>query len=1053
MAYVCPLEIGFFAGGSISFSGETPTKRDLGGAEYCAVSMAEALASRGHRVSVFTKDSQEVYQGETHLYVNGVFYYPMERAWKEVCHATQWDVFIISRDFGILSNTVLTSKLTVLWNHDILSDPETFREHIHRADKIYCLSAYHKQQYLTKLTDETTGKCTLKPEHISLTRNGVDLHLIEEALKLNVLHSNIKNGKFVNPTFVYSSRPERGLFYLLRDIWPHVLERIPNAKLKVATYDVSAELLPEYIKTIHQACYNLMRRMPSVEFMGSLRRLELFQVIAASYALIYPSIFPEISCLSVLESQSLGTPALTSERGALKESNWTDENIIFNSQLIEDGFYGKELTFMTNPPQKEHVANWICDFYYNYWEKDEVSDRAHIQQDIQEFYDWNVIAGEWEKDFFTHFEHRSTSKAKRVIQNLIYHSDLLAAKWALEQVQACTGRIVLEESDFTTLDSEIREHLQYHHVEPEQYAAGELNENIHIAPERMKIVLDVIEKKFGHEQPFTLIDIGCGNGRMLYHILKNFHNCQVMGIDFSQKLCTLASENLFHAFPSLEGARPFIQQGDILEFPLPDKEDQADVVIAAEWLEHQVELVKALTTVDAWCKEGGLVIYTTPYGPWEAMSFGSAHTADGHEIRDHVSHFEHRDIAEMFQDVNYQVEACTIQRSNIDNSIVGNYVISYEKHTLHEDQTLASTDGYVTVQNKFYTPDYMRKFTTTRPYVRVGGLMITKDEEDNITRALKPVKRRVDHMLVYDTGSSDNTVKLACEHVDEVIEGYWDDDFGAARNRALDILLTRDVDVVLWFDADEVLLNAHRLKHYLQGDLGIYKSFIILQQHLMADMPSSSDIPIRLFKNKPEYKFLGKIHEHIMDVTDPNGNLNLFPLYIIPDAKFVHYGYVTEDERRWKAIYRNWDLIKKDREAYPNREMGIIFVMRDYINHVRWHLEKGLQLSQEDVQLLYKVIHDYDRFKEPTAQNHFYARVFYHNALEMLGKSGYPGPDGRVPIHAAMILAAKHGPLPQETFTPEMRWFKDGEELKDYMTRQIEKSYEFVEKKPRVFED
>jgi hypothetical protein len=343
----------------------------------------------------------------------------------------------------------------------------------------------------------------------------------------------------------------------------------------------------------------------------------------------------------------------------------------------------------------------------------------------------------------------------------------------------------------------------------------------------------------------------------------------------------------------------------------------------------------------------------------------------------------------------------------------------------------------------------------------VAGFLITKDEEDNITKALKPLKKRLDNILVYDTGSQDRTVDFAEGTLhpltDMVVKGYWDDDFGAARNRAVDIINhfeQFDADYIYWQDADEVGLNLYKLKHYLQGDLEIYDAFILTQNHLMIDMPLTKDIPIRVFRNKLEYQFFGRIHEHVLDNRDPNGNTNLFPLYIIPDIKIAHYGYVTEDERRWKAIHRNYDILKQHVEEYPNHEMGKIFLMRDYMNHVRWNIEKHRPLTEKDLELLYDVIEKYQQFKEPTQQNHFLASVFYQDALRILGEQRYPLPDGRLPIHASVVLVAKRGPFrAQEEFQPVLRWFKDSKELKAYILRNAEKSCAFVERKPHTFED
>ncbi len=309
-------------------------------------------------------------------------------------------------------------------------------------------------------------------------------------------------------------------------------------------------------------------------------------------------------------------------------------------------------------------------------------------------------------------------------------------------------------------------------------------------------------------------------------------------------------------------------------------------------------------------------------------------------------------------------------------------------------------------------------------------------------------------MLVYDTGSTDRTFELASRYADTVIAGYWDDDFGAARNRALDILSQYDLDWIYWQDFDECLSHAFKLRFYLQGDLGIFQGNILLQQHLMTDSPMTQDIPIRLFRNKPNYQFIGKIHEHVLDSTDSQGNLNLHPLIILPDVKIIHYGYVTEDERRWKAIHRNYALLKKDREAYPDREMGKLFLMRDYLHEVKWsHVEKQQPLTAKHVELLHDIIDRYEEFADPNRQNHVLARFFYQQALEILGSAHVPGPDGIVPIHSVVMLGGLHGPLPSPLDQPQLRWFRNTAEFTDYVTRETTLLCERLGRKRHVFED
>lgn len=84
-----------------------------------------------------------------------------------------------------------------------------------------------------------------------------------------------------------------------------------------------------------------------------------------------------------------------------------------------------------------------------------------------------------------------------------------------------------------------------------------------------------------------------------------------------------------------------------------------------------------------------------------------------------------------------------------------------------------------------------------RPTVSV--VLIVKDEEAVLDGCLASVAW-ADEVVVYDTGSTDRTVEIARRHTDLVVEGHWDDDFGAARTRAL---AHATGDWVLSVDADE----------------------------------------------------------------------------------------------------------------------------------------------------------------------------------------------------------------------------------------------------------
>ncbi len=83
----------------------------------------------------------------------------------------------------------------------------------------------------------------------------------------------------------------------------------------------------------------------------------------------------------------------------------------------------------------------------------------------------------------------------------------------------------------------------------------------------------------------------------------------------------------------------------------------------------------------------------------------------------------------------------------------------------------------------------------------LSASLIVKNEEENLPRCLASLTGLVDEVVVYDTGSTDATVEIARRAGARVIEGYWDDDFGRARNASMEHCAG---EWVLAIDADEV---------------------------------------------------------------------------------------------------------------------------------------------------------------------------------------------------------------------------------------------------------
>ncbi len=185
--------------------------------------------------------------------------------------------------------------------------------------------------------------------------------------------------------------------------------------------------------------------------------------------------------------------------------------------------------------------------------------------------------------------------------------------------------------------------------------------------------------------------------------------------------------------------------------------------------------------------------------------------------------------------------------------------------------------------------------------------MIVKDEEAMIGRCLEAARDAVDEIVVVDTGSTDRTVEIAESHGARVLHHAWDGDFSAARNASFDAATG---DWVMYLDADEVLVadDAQRLRA-LTGRTW-REAFFLTETNHTGDIDDGTAIThdaMRVFRNRPEYRFEGRIHEQIAQH---------LPAYL-PErlerttVRVEHFGYLGAVRDTKDKSNRNLELLER----------------------------------------------------------------------------------------------------------------------------------------------
>lgn len=940
------LDVVFYTEG-LPFDGGTLAERSLGGAETAVVQMAREMARLDNRVRVFCRCERP---GR----YEGVEYHDL-REFGEFVGADDCDVFVCSRHFGALA-APMRSKLNVLWCHDVMT-PEVAPQLsglMYKIDWIFALSEFHKEQIRRHLE---------APEaRVVVTRNGVDLALVEAATR----------GVERDPhKLIYTSRPERGLEVLL-DIWPRLKRAQPELRLAVASY-----AYPEADAQMRQFTGRLAAKMAALEdvrHLGHLDKAGLYREIASARAMVYPSVFPEVSCISALEAAGCGTPIVASKYCALKET-------------VQDAKTG---LLMPGDPRSEEYQERFAQAVLRVVEDDELW-RALSESGqawVRERYQWSQVAAEWQEGFEAFF--RSRDK-EAVWRHLVHHSDLVAAK--LVCPERPTGAEFLDDPE------SYRQH----------YEAGAELAEVDLGPQgvtgtlRFQWLLDQVRARPGIER---ILDVGAGLGWFAIGLTNADERLQVTGLEVSERLVERAQ--VIGAKYAQRPQNTRYMQGaleDVDEAAMGAEQASFDAALVFEVLEHVPDVQRAIGAAERWVKPWGWMFVTIPFGPWESLSFARD------SRRFHVRGFTRRDVEQVFGDkaalsIEHVRTGCTPRGEEL-----GYWLVAYQRT--------------ITPAGQF---DDRRKLIC-RPRQTVSVCMIVKDAEDTLHRCLKSVRGMADELIICDTGSTDSTVQIARQYTDKVCEIGWRDDFGWARNQSVE---RATGDWILWIDADEYLVGAEDLDKYLRENM--YNGYVIRQHHQAIDARFSPDVPVRLYRNGLGIRFYGVIHEH------PEMRLNegISPAVALADVNIVHDGYITEAVRRGRFL-RNLPLLMKDREQYPQRRLGLVFLERDYIHLARYDMERhGGRMTDQAARYLEQAarIHR-DHFRDEEDPLHGYSLPLYQGALELLG-AGY---------EVGYFLGVGLDRAPAVSGEEIVRRRFEGEtELREYLDRQVGRMFRELER-------
>jgi predicted O-linked N-acetylglucosamine transferase (SPINDLY family)/glycosyltransferase involved in cell wall biosynthesis len=345
---------------------DTPYNKSLGGTQSAICYFLEELKIKKHDVYLFNKiDNVKEVRGVKHIPAHTYLQYIKD-------NNLIFDLIIVSclpHDlFQIKSTLNSPTTLYCLWTgHDIDQAASKILKDIKAKDMIdlfMFVSDYQRNRYIEEYN--------ISYSKTLIMRNGIGKPFDKY---LNLPINKIKN------SMTYCSIPWRGLD-LLQPIFKEIKMRNTDATLKI----FSGMNIYQQNETNN---YEELKNMKDVIYNTGIAQSELADELYTIDYLTYPNIFPETSCISILQAMACGCLIVTSNLGALKETmNGMNEYVDIN---------------IHNFDKDNYINNFVNKLNNLMSLNDNLKDmlRERNREYIKQNYTWNIICDKFEKDILS----------------------------------------------------------------------------------------------------------------------------------------------------------------------------------------------------------------------------------------------------------------------------------------------------------------------------------------------------------------------------------------------------------------------------------------------------------------------------------------------------------------------------------------------------------------------------------------------------------------------------------------------------------------------------
>lgn len=212
--------------------------------------------------------------------------------------------------------------------------------------------------------------------------------------------------------------------------------------------------------------------------------------------------------------------------------------------------------------------------------------------------------------------------------------------------------------------------------------------------------------------------------------------------------------------------------------------------------------------------------------------------------------------------------------------------------------------------------------------VHIAALLMVKNEKKRLQITLNSVVGFVDSLVIFDTGSTDNTIEICKEFSERtniplrLKEGSFVN-FSISRNESLDFADSfPDIDYLLLLDTNDELRNGKQLRQCAEEYVGNPSTgFLLCQEWFSGSYDKYFNV--RFIKAHQKWRYIGSVHEYIKTSDEENDK---HPIVKLPDSIVLYQDRTQDDDKSGKRFTRDKELLYEDYKKDPTEPRTVFYL-------------------------------------------------------------------------------------------------------------------------------